>query len=170
MSKASDDGLGERTKRTLRKARKLDRKAALDQRARGLSTTEIANIQCVAASTVRRFMDRMKPELAAVEEFKSGRADALARIQGKSLDLQERIIDSMTDHVLETLAPHQKNGLLMSVNTVFGTAYDKERLERGKSTQNIGLIAKMMGDSLSRIGNEVQPDNEATEAEATTRQ
>lgn len=156
-----------KTERLQRSARKLDRKAALEQRARGLSNPEIAGLQGVAASTVRRFMDRMEPELAAVEEFKSGRADALARIQGKSLDLQERIIDSMTDHVLDTLAPHQKNGLLMSVNTVFGTAYDKERLERGKSTQNIGLIAKMMGDSLSRIGNEVQPDNEATEAEGS---
>ena len=156
--------------RSQRSARKLDRKAALAQRDRGLTNREIAGLQGVATSTVRRFLERMEPERAAVEEFKSGRADALARIQGKSLDLQERIIDSMTDHVLETLAPHQKNGLLMSVNTVFGTAFDKERLERGKSTQNIGLIAKMMGDSLSRIGNGTKPDEQAAEAEATTRQ
>ncbi len=153
------------SQRPQRSARKLDRKATLDQRGRGLTNREIAGLQGVATSTVRRFLERMEPERAAVEEFKSGRADALARIQGKSLDLQERIIDSMTDHVLETLAPHQKNGLLMSVNTVFGTAYDKERLERGKSTSNIGLIAKMMGDSLSRVGAEVRPDDLAREGE-----
>ena len=41
---------------------------------------------------------------------------------------------------------------MMSLNAVSGTIYDKERLELGKSTQNVGLIARMMGDSLGRIG------------------
>lgn len=145
MKKARVKSPGQRPQRS---ARKLDRKAALEQRARGLSNKEIAGLQDVATSTVRRFLDRMEPERAAVEEFKSGRADALARIQGKALDLQERLIDSIDDGVLQTLLPHQKNGLLVSVNTVFGTAYDKERMERGKSTQNVGVLARIMGKAL----------------------
>jgi IS30 family transposase len=139
---------GERPQRS---ARKLDRKAALDQQARGLSTREIAQLQGVAASTVRRFMDRMKPEQAAVEEFKNGRADVLARIQGKSLELQERILESIDDRLLNALTPHQKSGLLLSTNTVFGTTYDKERLERGKSTQNVGVVARIMGEALEKV-------------------
>jgi len=145
MKKAPVKSAGQRPQRS---ARKLDRKAALEQRARGLSNREIAGLQDVATSTVRRFLERMEPERAAVEEFKSGRADALARIQGKALDLQERLIDSIDDGVLQTLLPHQKNGLLVSVNTVFGTAYDKERLERGKSTSNVGVLARIMGSAL----------------------
>ena len=151
-----------RSQRPQRSARKLDRKTALEQKARGLSNTEIAGLQGVATSTVRRFLDRMKPEQAAVEEFKTCRADSLARIQGKALDLQERIIDSMDDRVLGTLTPHSKNGLLQSVNTIFGTAFDKERLERGKSTQNIGLVARMMGSSLDRL----HKDSPANQTEA----
>ncbi len=145
MKKVTNDGHGQRPQRP---ARKLDRQAALDQRSRGLSTPEIATLQGVAPSTVRRFMDRMKPELAAVEEFKNGRADVLARIQGKSLDLQERIIDSMDDRVLDALTPHQKSGLLISTNTIFGTTYDKERLEKGKSTNNVSVIGRLLGDSV----------------------
>lgn len=149
-------------KRLQRSARKLNRKAALDQRARGLSMGEIAALQGVATSTVRRFMERMKPEQAAVEEFKNGRADVLARIQSKSLDLQERIIDTMDDGVVAALLPHQKSGLLQALNAQAGTLFDKERLERGKTTQNVGLIAKMMGDALDQahqVGSEAEKES-----------
>lgn len=130
-----------------RSARKLNRKAALEQKARGLSNPEIASLQGVAVSTVRRFMERMKPEEAAITEFKQGRADVLARIQAKSLELQERIIDSLGDGVVDALAPHQKSALLHSLNTVAGTLYDKERLERGQSTSNLAVMGRIMGQA-----------------------
>lgn len=140
--------------RPQRSARKLDRKAALDQQARGLSNKEIAHLQGVATSTVRRFMERMAPEQAAVEEFKSGRADVLARIQGKSLDLQERILDSMNDGVVDALTPHQKSGLLHSLNAQAGTLYDKERLERGQSTSNLAVMGRIMGQAHQSLWSE----------------
>ena len=74
-------------------------------------------------------------------------------MQAKAIDLQRKVIDSFYENgVLVTLTPQQKTGLMMSLNAVSGTIYDKERLELGKSTQNVGLIARMMGDSLGRIG------------------
>lgn len=139
-------------RRTQRKARKLDRKKVLDLHTRGLSSTEIARYQGVAASTVWRFLQQTEPERMALEAFKSGRADVLARLQAKSLDVQERIIDGLDDAVLGALTPSQKSGLLMALNAQSGTVYDKERLERGQSTVNVSLISKLMGAALQSAG------------------
>ena len=132
------------SERPERRARKLDRKAALEQRARGLSNSEIAILQGVDRSTVRRFLARVEPELQAVEGFKKGRADVLARLQIKSLDAQERLLDSLTDEVLGALTVHQKGALLVSLNAQAGTLYDKERLEVCKSTSNVSSLSQIM--------------------------
>ena len=133
------------------KARKLDRKKVLDLHARGFSAPEIAQQQGVAHSTVWRFLERMKPEIGAVEMFKQNRADVLARIQAKSLDAQERIIDTLDDGLLAALTPSQKSSMLMALNAQSGTAFDKERLERGQSSVNISTISKMVDNQVSTL-------------------
>jgi DNA-directed RNA polymerase specialized sigma24 family protein len=69
--------LNQRKERT---ARKLDRTAALEQHARGLSTTEISTLQGVNPSTVWRFLDRSAPQRQALEEFKRGRGNEFATL------------------------------------------------------------------------------------------
>ncbi|MDI3462766.1 MAG: hypothetical protein OJF50_001587 [Nitrospira sp.] len=133
------------------KARKLDRKKVLDLHARGFSASEIAQQQGVAHSTVWRFLERMKPEIGAVEIFKQNRADVLARIQAKSLDAQERIIDTLDDGLLAALTPSQKSSMLMALNAQSGTAFDKERLERGQSTANINTLSRMIDNQVSTL-------------------
>lgn len=135
----------QRTKRT---ARKLDRKKALDLHQRGFSNPEIAQNQGVATTTVWRFLQQTKPERQALETFKANRADVLARLQAKSLDAQERILDTLDDGMVAALTPSQKSGLLMSLNAQSGTVFDKERMERGQSSHNISIIGKMMGSAL----------------------
>jgi IS30 family transposase len=131
-----------------RKARKINRKKVLDLHAKGLSTEEIARHQGVAPSTVWRFLQQTEPERQALETFKANRADVLARLQAKSLDAQERILDTIDDGMVAALTPSQKSGLLMSLNAQSGTVFDKERLERGQSTANVSLIGKMMTTAL----------------------
>lgn len=131
--------------------RKLDQKKVLDMHARGFSAPEIAQQQGVAHSTVWRFLERMKPEIGAIEEFKKTRPEVLARIQAKSLDAQERIIDTLDDGLVGALKPGQKTGLLIALNTINGTAFDKERLERGQSTANHSIVTKMLSSALSDI-------------------
>ncbi|MCS6304901.1 MAG: helix-turn-helix domain-containing protein [Nitrospira sp.] len=133
------------------KARKLNRKQVLDLHARGFSAPEIAQQQGVAHSTVWRFLERMKPEIGAVEIFKQNRADVLARIQAKSLDAQERIIDTLDDGLLAALTPSQKSSMLIALNAQSGTAFDKERLERGQSTANISTISRMIDNQVSTL-------------------
>jgi hypothetical protein len=131
----------------------LDRKAALEQRGRGLSNVEIAALQGVDRSTVRRFFAHTEPERQAVEGFKRGRADVLVRLQMKSLDAQERVLDLLNDEVLIALTPHQKAGLLQSLNAQAGTLYDKERLEVGKSTANVSSLGEIMRQAFQDLGN-----------------
>ena len=126
------------------KPRKLDQKKVLDLHARGFSAPEIAQQQGVAHSTVWRFLERMKPEIVAVEEFKKKRADVLARIQAKSLDAQERIIDTLDEGLLSALTPSQKSAMLIALNAQSGTLYDKERLERGQSSHNLAILTAML--------------------------
>jgi len=138
------------TERTKRASRKLNRARALEQASRGLSNPEIARQQGVNKSTVFRFMQREKPQRQAVELFKLRRADILARIQAKSLDVQEQILDTLDD-VVSALTPSQKSGLIMSLNAQHGTAFDKERLQRGQSTSNQSIISRLVDATVKNL-------------------
>jgi IS30 family transposase len=151
------------TGRTQRTARRLDRAKALEQANRGLSNPEIAKQQGVAPSTVFRFMQRQGPERHAVKQFRAGRADVLARLQVKSLDAQERILETLNDAVIGALTPSQKTGLLMALNAQHGTLFDKERLETGQSTQNHAVLAKLMAEALQQVGKSKHDKDEADE-------
>ena len=130
------------------KSRKLDTVKARALREKGLPITDIAAATGVTPSTVWRFLQSTDQETQALKQYVSGRVEAFQKLQAKGLDLQHRIIDSFSDGILAAMKPHEKTNLLQSVNTVIGTIYDKERLESGKSTSNIGIVAKMMGDAL----------------------
>ena len=142
-----------RTQRKVKRSlRKVNPQRAIELHNNGLNNAEIARTMGVNTSTIYRFLQNTSAEVQAVKQYKDGRADVLAKVQSMALDVQTRILASLDDGVLAALTPSQKSGMLLSVNTVYGTLYDKERLELGKSTQNVGLIARMMGDSLGRIG------------------
>jgi transposase len=138
--------------RTQRKARKLDRAKVLELSEQGLSTTDIAKHQGVAPSTVFRFLQQTEPERLALEAFKKERGDVFARLSAKSLDLQEKIVDTFDDALLTALTPSQKSGLLMTLNAQHGTLYDKERLERNLSTANVGVLGKIILQSEEELG------------------
>ena len=139
------------TGRTQRTARKLDRAKVVKLAEQGMSTADIAQHQGVDPSTVFRFLQHTKPERHALDQFKAQRGDVLARLQAKSLDTQERILDTLDDAVIGALAPSQKSGLLMALNAQHGTLYDKERLERGQSTVNQSIMATMLGDVVKNM-------------------
>ena len=61
-----------------------------------------------------------------------------------SLDLQERILATMDDRFISALPASQKGPLLQSLTVQAGILFDKERLERGESTQNVALLSKLI--------------------------
>jgi IS30 family transposase len=145
-----------KNQRKQRTARKLDRKKVVELRAKGLSTEEIATHQGVAPSTVWRFLQRTAPEQQALEAFKSNRADELANLQGKAMDVQHRVLglmqaDLQDKAIASALSPSQKTQYLNAASVVGGISFDKERLERGESTSNISLVSRMIDMSVSSV-------------------
>jgi IS30 family transposase len=137
--------------RTQRTARKLNRAQVLEQAKRGMSHSEIAKQQGVNKSTVLRFLQQRQPERQALEHFKTHRADVLAQLQRKSLDAQERIIDTLDDGVIKALTPSQKSSFLLSLNITTGTSFDKERLQRGQSTSNQSILSRLVDETVKNL-------------------
>lgn len=138
--------------RTQRTARRLDRAKTVELADQGMSTADIAQHQGVAPSTVFRFLQQTKPERQALEAFKKDRGDVFARLAAKSLNVQEAIVDSLDDAVVAALKPHEKGSLLHALNIQAGTLYDKERLERGQSTQNLSILGKFLMQAEEGLG------------------
>jgi len=128
--------------------RKLDPEKALTLAKAGMSDADIAKHQGVQRTTVWRFLQEHRNELTNLNIYKSHRADLLAGLQGDCLSLQKRILATFDDGVLAALKPSEKTGLLMALNATHGTTFDKERLERGESTSNVSMIAKIMAPAM----------------------
>ena len=127
-------------------------KTILDLAQKGVNSEKIAKIVNVHPSTIRRFLDKIEPEYQALKDFRSGRADTLATMQGKNLIVQDKLLDLLReDGLLASLSPSQISGLVFALNTQHGTLYDKERLETGQSTANISTISKMLDGQVSTL-------------------
>ena len=122
------------------------------QHTKGKTTRELGQEYGVAHTTIQRWLDQHAQQQRGVQQYKANRADILARVQSKSIMLQEELIDDLLgDRLSGALKPHQKTGLLIALNTIHGTLYDKERLETGQSTQNHSIVAKMLSSAVSDI-------------------
>lgn len=131
-----------RKKRTI-----LDRDKAMAMRAQGATITDIAEATGSSPPAVYGFLRQLEPEFKMIEEFKQHRGDVFSRLQAKSIGLQFRIIEDL-DRILPTLTDSQKASLLHTLTVVSGTAFDKERLERGQSTQNHSIMTRMLHSSV----------------------
>ena len=127
-----------------RKATRLDRTKALAATINGQSTVEIATTQGVDRVTVWRYLSSIVPDKQHLETFKQSRADILAVLHGKALNVKAKILDSLSDAVIDATSINERVNLLHAVNVSAGTDYDKERLERGQSTSNLGVLGKVI--------------------------
>lgn len=135
-------------KPTKKRRGSINKPLALEQAKRGLNNVEIAKLHGVDQSAVWYFLNKSKPEVQALEDFKAHRADYFANFQAKCLQLQQKIIDSFfKDGIFESLKSSEKTGLLMALNASAGTSFDKERLERGKSTENVQVLNKLITEA-----------------------
>ena len=91
---------------------------------KGLTQVEIAKFFGCTKQAIHQRISPFKEDLEALPSFKSFRADVLAFHQ-------RRILSRLTEDDLKKASGYQKVGM-------FGILYDKERLERGETTQNIG--------------------------------
>lgn len=133
-----------------RKAYKINRQVALALAESGLSASEIARTEQVAPSTITRLLESFHIDKDAVAQYKQHRPELLAWLQGKNLELQRRVLEKM-EGLVDTVKPHQINGMIFALNSQHGTLFDKERLERGQSTANISTISRMIDAQVSTL-------------------
>lgn len=91
-----------------------------------LTTRQIGRLTDTSHGAVVIALQKFGITREAVEEFKSNRADIFA-------GLQRRVLASFTDEEI-------KNASVRDKTILMGTLYDKERLERGLSTQNTAVL------------------------------
>ena len=116
----------------------------IDYYAKGLTHKEIAAIAGVAQQTISERIKKYSTHIQSLDKYKKHRGDILAVTQS-------RIINSLSDEDIQKSSAYQRVGM-------FGILYDKERLERDKSTQNLAI-------DYQRNINDIDKEIEALEAE-----
>ena len=120
------------TKPTKPKTPKQEKIIEIKQAHPDLTTREIAAVAETDHSYVVQVLQRYNIEQKSLEEYKKNRADIFA-------GFQDRILKSITDEDLKK-APFGSRILAMA------QIYDKERLERGQSTDNVNLLVAGLKD------------------------
>ncbi len=95
----------------------------IELRKRGNTYKEIGNILGCTRQNIELRLRPFKAEIEALPSFKEQKADVLAVFQ-------QKILNSLTPRDIKSMP-------VGSRLTGFGILYDKERLERGQSTENI---------------------------------
>jgi hypothetical protein len=132
--------------------RKIDLHQAVEDRLQGKSMTQIAQEQGVSKSAVSALFKRFGVQRTDVQAFQESRPDLLDSLQSKSLRFINDVLDTMTVKEIRAFTASQKMDALRTGNIVFGTLYDKSRLERGQSTSNsqgLLVLAKAGTDGLA---------------------
>jgi len=122
------------------KPTKLDGRKVKALALAGVSISDIAKHQDVNHSTVWRFLKQSNIVAKDINYYKSHRSEILSILQCNDLELHTRLVKSYLDRnedSINAMGDQAKIGLINVLNNSFGTKYDKERLEEGKSTQNI---------------------------------
>ena len=113
---------------------KIDLSQAINLRIKGLSYQEIADYFGVRKQSVHEALQPYAIQTAgSLEAFKQHRADILAGRQMECLQL-------LTADDIKKASPRDKA-------IIFGTLYDKERLERGQSTSNVSLLSRLIDEA-----------------------
>lgn len=111
----------------------------LELRDKKLTLEQIGKIVGCTKQTVSQRLKEYQPIFERIESFKKHRGDLLTWKQAE-------ILNSLTERDL-------KDASLLQRTTAFGILYDKERLERNQSTENVSI--KSITQSLGREVEEI---------------
>lgn len=133
--------------------RDWDVEKALNMRRKGKSYAEIAERVDAPPTTIRsrlrKFLDQI-PFLREVEEFKKREGELIDGTRALAL-VQLR----------DVLADPERAAKIhpQTLTWIFGVLYDKQRLERGESTANIGVLSAVVEAIHAKKVNEPDKDN-----------
>jgi len=114
-----------------------DQSKAIALAKKGVSHKDIASVVGVSRNTVQAYLQRIRPEMAALSTFREHLGDSLALTLAKCINLEDKLLDALNDEqVLATLTTAEKERLLGRLTIAKGVTYDKWRLETGKATSH----------------------------------
>jgi len=108
-----------------------------------LTRFDIANKVGTSHQTVQRVLEKYAINQQDLEDFKVNRADIYAGVIGK-------IVASIDSTVIQ-------NASLRDRATAAGILQDKERLERGQSTQNVASLHSIADRAIKAASNQETP-------------
>ena len=121
----------------------------LELREKGLTMEQTAKILDCTTANISKRLKQHTPIFERIERFKRHRADIFTLKQAE-------VINALTPDEIKK-APAQVKGMLL------GILYDKERIERGLSTQNISVFSRVVEAACS---DNAPPDDKQLSGEA----
>jgi hypothetical protein len=99
--------------------------------------TEIVSLSDEEFESVKAKIEKFK---GAIDFYKVNRADIFARKQMSYQKLADYVLSTMTQKDIDNAKLTEKLAVLKVLDVGSAIFYDKERLERGESTQNVSVL------------------------------
>jgi hypothetical protein len=96
----------------------------------------------VSRAYITRIVDEFQSNKPMIDWYKKNKSDILLRMQFEDIGLQQAIKSTLSLEDMQQWTPSQKKEWFSALAIDFGIKYDKERLESGQSTENVGLVVK----------------------------
>jgi transposase len=130
-------------KRTISDDKKVVVKSLVDA---GTNYRKINEITGVSLGHITKIVKEFESSQDLINWYQKNKLNILMKAQLENLALQEAIRNSITKVDLKKWTPDQKARWYQVLGTDHGIKFDKERLERGQSTENVSVIIEMIKD------------------------
>lgn len=124
-------------KKTLCSEKKVVIKSLVDA---GQSYRQVQKIIPISLGYITRIIKEFESDRELIEWYRKNRADILLKAQIDSMALQEAIRQSITEDDINSWTPDQKARWHHALTVDHGVKFDKERVEKGESTENVAVI------------------------------
>ena len=130
-------------KRTISDDKKVVVKSLVDA---GTNYRKINEITGVSLGHITKIVKEFESSQELIDWYQKNKLNVLMKAQLENLALQEAIRNSITEDDLKKWTPDQQARWYQVLGTDHGIKFDKERLERGQSTENVSVIIEAIMD------------------------
>jgi len=128
-------------KKTISDDKKVVVKSLVDA---GNTYRKTAEIMGVSLGAIHKIIKEFESDRELVEFYRDNKADILLKAQMKNIALQQAIINSLSDDDITGMTAREKARWFQVLGTDYGIKFDKERLERGESTENLSVFHELV--------------------------
>ncbi|MFC1515628.1 hypothetical protein ACFL7E_02590 [Thermodesulfobacteriota bacterium] len=127
-------------KKTISDEKKVVVKSLVDA---GNNYRKIREMMGVSLGAIHKIAKDFEADRELVEFYRNNKSDILLKAQMNNMALQQAIINSISDEDIKRMTANEKARWYQVLGTDHGIKFDKERLERGESTENIAHIHRI---------------------------